>query len=191
MIVSGVVAVALCAVQLGPIVMGKPLVEPPSTGAKKGGGAKPQAGKPAHPPPPPKAKARPKAASGTRQRAGPVASTPPPELPPLKVDSLDEALLAPLRFVLNWKELRDPFGPADFETVVPTEMQAAAKLRLQGVLRSDQARLAILGNRVYREGQEVLQGVRLVTIEDTAVVLSDGVREVRLSLGSGLRLEKP
>jgi hypothetical protein len=87
---------------------------------------------------------------------------------------------------------RDPFGPAPFERVVEKAPVLKQKFDLQGILRSSDRRLAIIDNRVFAEGNVIRDGVRVLAIKATEVVLSDGEMEVTLRLNQpALNMGRP
>lgn len=191
MIVLGVAALGLCALQLGPILMGKP-VAPPTKSAKKTDG---EAASPA-------AKAAPKTAAAPAKKGGaPKAArtqtaakatdsktaepTPDQTTAPLQLalDRIDLSMIHPRKFALEWTGLHDPFSAASFELVKAVDGLEISKLKLQGVVQSDNRRIAIISNHSYREGQEVAPGVILLGVDDGGVTLATGDRQVRLSIG--------
>ncbi len=189
MIVLGVVAALLCALKLGPILMGAPVSDPGKAKKKPAGDAATATAKtPAQPAPAKRAGSNPPARPPRGQPAAPPTKKAPdtptsnPAPAPLSAVRIDFSAVQPRTFTFSWTELRDPFAPASFELVNPTDALAMSKLKLQGVVQSGNRRLAIIGNRVYREGQEVIRGVRLLAVDGAGVLLSDGDHKIRLSL---------
>jgi hypothetical protein len=198
MAVLGVAAVGLCALKLGPIIMGKSLVEqPPPSKKSKANKARPPARKK-------RSRRPPKRRSAPRRRAAPRRGAPVrahprgPEGPaPLFDYPLEEVpieLSRTDRRVLLYKPdgLRNPFGPAEFEIVSQSSMLDKVKWKLEGVVCSSGRRLAILNGRVYAAGKRVAEGVILKSVGTNSVVLTDGKRERQLFLSvPELNLGKP
>ncbi len=202
MAVLGVAAVGLCAIQLGPILMGAPLVEQPkkSNGDGKAGqakgqnksGGKKKGGAPARGPKRKGPAARP--APVARNRPQPVADADP--LGSLESIRVDLTATARRSVPYDAAKIHNPFGTARFERVRASSVLTADNFTLQGIVRTGGTgpngppkRLAIIDNRVYAVGQEVVKGVRVAAVDATSVVLAEGKARLRLHLngnGNGL-----
>lgn len=197
MIGLGVLAAVLCAVQLGPVFLG-------SKPKKKG----PQ--KPVGPRVAKRKDGRPRLAKGGGSRPAPRTGAARKRSPsstgrgsaqedvsawPLKSIVIDLSAVGRRALTYEAVEARDPFGAAKFERVRASSALMKAVFKLQGVLlagrsRPDGApmRLAIIDNKVYAEGQEVVKGVRVARVDATSVVLAEGKVRLRLFLtGPSLR----
>jgi len=197
MIGLGVLAAVLCAVQLGPIFLGgKP---------KKKGPQKPVGPRVAK-----RKDGRPRVAKGggsrRAPRAGAARKRPPPPAGrgsaqedesawPLESIVIDLSAVGRRALMYEAIESRDPFGAAKFERVRASSALTKAAFKLQGVLRAGRSRpdgtpirLAIIDNKVYAEGQEVVKGVRVAKVDAASVVLAEGKARLRLFLtGPSLR----
>jgi len=198
MIVLGVVAVILCVVQLGPVFMGGSPVKDPSKlkknkKKKTGRKGKTKAKKAKSGPRKAVGKAAPKRRPApARAKVGRDAGPEDPSLWPLESITIDLSATSRRDLVYSASALRDPFGPARFETEQRSSSLARMELTLQGVVRSDGQRLAIIENQVYAEGDQVADGVTLLQVGAAWVVLSDGKNEVRLRLtGPSLKVGRP
>ncbi|MFH1731278.1 MAG: hypothetical protein ABIF82_06480 [Planctomycetota bacterium] len=197
MIGLGVLAAILCAVQLGPIFLGG---KPKKEGPKKPVG--PRVAK--------KQNDRPRVAKSGEPRTAPRAGTarkrpPPPtgtgsaqeDVSAWPLESIAIDLTAVGRRALTYEvvETRDPFGAAKFERARASSALTKATFKLQGVVCGGRSRpdgtlirLAIIDNKVYAEGQEVIKGVRVAGVDATSVVLAEGKAQLRLFLtGTGPR----
>jgi len=197
MIGLGVMAVVLCAVQLGPIFLGgKP---------KKKGPQKPVGPRVAK-----RKDGRPRVAKGGGSRPAPRARAarkgPPPPTGrgsaqedvsawPLESIVIDLSAVGRRALMYEVAETRDPFGAAKFEKVRVSSALMKAAFKLQGVLLAGRSRpdgmpmrLAIIDNKVYAEGEEVVKGVRVMKVDASSVVLAEGKIRLRLFLtGPSLR----
>jgi len=182
MIVLGVVAALLTALKLGPVLAGGSPVADPEKRKKLAAKKKAQGNKP---PPKPSARRRgpPPRAPGPRSSGQPA--------PAAGVDwSLESVLIelsAAERQMVPYGAagLRSPFGPAAFEVRREDAVHRMGTLTLEGIVRTGEGPaggLAIIEGRVYAVGQEVADGVTVVTVEKGSVVLSDGETEIRLFL---------
>lgn len=179
MIALGAGAVVLCGVQLGPILFGGSLAPPPP--AKKKGADGEGAGatvKTAAPRAAPRASGHAPSASKSTPRGSQAGSEP----VPIEAVSIDLSAVGRRAVAYAGAKLRNPFSAAEFETKKNETALSAMKLRLQGIVRCGRQRLAIIENRVRAEGEEVAPGVRMISVEECSVVLSDGKTETRLSL---------
>ena len=187
MIVLGVAAAVLCAVQLGPIVLGKPspYVDPKKKNKKA---TKKKSAK--------LRRTSKRATSGRRGRSQKPPSgrrgrrrKPPPEdddamFAGLPLDEVVIDLSKIGRRVFSYRDngLRNPFAPPTFETAVKENPLLTIKVKLNGVIAGGQRPLAIIGNRVYGEGDEIVPGVKVLSIKSRHVDLTDGENRLRLRL---------
>jgi len=191
MIALGVVAAALCALKLGPILSGAPLRSPGAK--KKSGGSKPK-----------RSRRRPTRRSTRKKAASRQMDTEDTSLEEaqsewsLETVPVDLSAASHRPVLYEGSSLRNPFGPASFELAQQRNVLSRVTLRLQGVVRAggkrsdgSSSRLAIIDDRVYREGDEVAPGVRLIQVDAASVLLADGKNQVRLTLsGPRLKLRK-
>ena len=90
---------------------------------------------------------------------------------------------------------RNPFAAPKFEMGQASSALTKATFKLQGVVRAGRlrpdgtpVRLAIIDDKVYAEGQEVVKGVRVAKVNAASVVLAEGKVQLRLFLtGPSLR----
>jgi len=189
MIALGVVAVALCALQLGPILFGAGLAPPPKAKKKTADGEDAGATvKTAAPRTAPRASGRAPTASKSTPHGSQAGSEP----VAIEAVSIDLSAVGRRAVAYAGAKLRNPFSAAQFETKKNENALASIKLKLQGIVRCGRQRLAIIENRVHAEGEEVAPGVRVVSVEEGWVVLSDGKTETRLSLSPAtLKVGRP
>jgi len=189
MIVLGVVAAGLCALKLGPILTGAPLV-PPQQKKKSGTSQKKTARA--------TGRSRTKRSSrsagrarrtGSRRRTARRTSVATSSAPhdtveewPLELIPVDLSATGRRALAYHAEGLRNPFSPAKFEVARQSDALGRMKVNLQGIVRTAGRRLAIIEGRVYAEGEEVVEGVTLTRIDATSVLLTDGKNETRLSL---------
>ncbi len=187
MIGLGVLAAALCALKLGPILTGAPLVAPQKK--KSTSGKKTTKGK---------SKAKTKRGSRSSGRArrpttqrrttrttpGRKTAGPHNEAEEWPLESIPIDLSATERRALVYRavRLRNPFSAAKFEVTRESDALVKMKVNLQGIVRTAGRRLAIIEGQVYAEGEKVAKGVTLVKIDATSVLLTDGKNETRLYL---------
>lgn len=171
MIVLGIAAAGLCAYQLGPIFFSKPKPKV-STNAPAGGTSSA--------PKPSATAAKTPAPAGKRAPGKAAAAEPAPEVS----GKIDLSAINPRAFKIKWAEFRDPFSPANFEVEETPEEKAVKKLKLEGVIKSADKRLAIISGRVYREGDIILAGYKLLKMTAASVLLFNGEKEIRLTLSA-------
>lgn len=194
MILLGLVAVGLCAIKLGPIFLGggSPVANPSKRKNSKGKSSKKRRSRKKALPSKGMSRKSGSKKSGARRTSGSRrakagrdggpqdASEFAPEN--LKSIAIDLSATRRRKLVYRARGLRDPFAAAAFETQRESDALARMSLRLQGVVRLGDRRLAIIENRVYAEGDEVAGGVTLVEVGETFVVLTDGRNRTRLAL---------
>ena len=195
MVVLGVLALGLCGLQLGPILLGGRLDDPPpkkklKPGQKrvakkgKGGGKKKK--------PRVAAKKKKKPAGGAPARSRQPARARPAQ--PVNVgDELDLESIVPdldstgrRTLVYASESLRNPFASPKFESERKGTVLTKAKFELQGIIRTRGKRLAIIDGRVYAAGDELAKGVRIVEIKASSVILVEGKSRARLAMTDGL-----
>jgi len=153
--------------QLGPMVFGavskKPVVGRSAkvTAAKKG--KKGSARKPGKPPKP---GAPPKAGEG-----------------PVTVE-IDLSRVAQQTVAYESDDLRDPFARTTAEVRLAQQAVASNSLdlTLNGIIRADNRRLAIIDGKVYGPGDSISAGVSVVSVRAESVVLAHGSKQVTLTL---------
>jgi hypothetical protein len=194
MIVVGVAALALCGVQLGPILLGGRLDDPPPKKPKHKPGQARVAGRKNG------GKARRPVARNRSPRGAPARGRAPARVRPrrpsdtgseLELESIAINLSATgrRRLVYSAASLRDPFAAPKFEGAQTGTALTRTNFKLQGIVRARRAgpdgspvHLAIIDGRVYAEGEEVAKGVRIAAVDATSVVLVQGKVRVRLSM---------
>ena len=200
MIVMGVAALALCGLQLGPILLGGRLDDPPAKKPKHKPGQSRVAGrKNSEKTRRPAAKNRPPRGVPARGRATARVR---PQRPSdtgselaLGSIAIDLGATGRRRLVYSAATLRDPFAAPKFEGVQTSSVLTRASFTLQGIVQAHGARpdgspvhYAIIDGRVYATGEEVVKGVRIAAVDATSVVLVEGKARVRLSMtGPGVR----
>jgi hypothetical protein len=164
MIALSVVAAVLLAVRLGPLLLGGPIASPPP----KNKNTKKKREKTSAPPPTSAAAAP---GDAGEPSAGEAAH-----------GRIDLSGARQRTTVYRHEGLRDPFGPARFERTPQRSSLAALGLRLTGTVRIGAQRLAIINGKVYAEGDEVAEGVRVHPIESQAATLVSGDHHLRLEV---------
>ena len=201
MIALGVGALGLCGLQLGPILLGGRLDNPPPKSAK-------------HKPGQPRVAGKRKGGEKTRRPAAkskPSRGAPAPGRAPARANlsrprdtgsewdlesiAIDLRATGRRTLIYSAAALRNPFAAPKFESVRTGTVLTRADFKLQGIVRARGTRpdgspvhLAIIDGRVYAEGEEVAKGVRIVAVNATSVVLAEGEARARLSM-TGLSMK--
>jgi hypothetical protein len=189
MVVLGVAAVILLIVQLGPLLFGKPspYVDPEKAKKKQKAARAPRRKSTARP-------ARRKRAPSRRRSKKTPGKADAPLLGDLSLEdvSIDLSHIGRRVVVYRPSKSRDPFAAMAFETVKKLSPLETMKFDLQGIVTAGGREAAIIGARVYGEGDVVRPGVRVEEITKSCVVLTDGTIQVRLRLaGSTLKIGRP
>ena len=190
MVVLGVVALGLCSLQLGPILLGGRLDDAPPKKPKHEPGQSRVAGKRKN-----GGKAKRAVSKGRPPRGRKLARVRPPQ-PRNTGSNWDlESIVINLdatsrrTLVYSAATLRNPFAAPTFEKERAGTSLTKANFTLDGIVRARNTRpnappihLAIIDGRVYAAGDELAKGIRVVAVDAASVVLAEGKSRARLSM---------